>query len=95
MQDALKAIGWCLGFRVQGLRRLHRDNGKMETTIICWAYIGILEKKMETTIVYWAYIGIMERKMESTVVFILGSRRPLRACVGSNLKGFKGLGFIV
>ena len=32
----------------------------METTIVYWGYIGILEKKMETIIVYWGYIGIME-----------------------------------
>ena len=30
----------------------------METTIVYWGYIGIMEKKMETTIVYWGYIGI-------------------------------------
>ena len=24
----------------------------METTIACWAYIGIMEKKLEATIVY-------------------------------------------
>ena len=32
----------------------------METTIVYWGYIGIMEKKMETTIVYrglyWGYI---------------------------------------
>ena len=31
----------------------------METTIVCWGYIGIMEKKMETTMVSWGYIGIM------------------------------------
>ena len=25
----------------------------METTIVYWGYIGIMEKRMETTIVYW------------------------------------------
>ena len=25
----------------------------METTIVYWGYIGIMEKEMETTIVYW------------------------------------------
>ena len=34
----------------------------METTIVYWGDIGIMEKKMEATIVYWGYIGIMERK---------------------------------
>ena len=29
----------------------------METTIVYWGHIGIMEKKMETTIVYWGYIG--------------------------------------
>ena len=27
----------------------------METTIVFWGYIGIMEKKMETTIVFWGY----------------------------------------
>ena len=34
----------------------------MKTTIVCWGYIGIMEKKMETTIVCWGYIGIMEKQ---------------------------------
>ena len=34
----------------------------MESTIVYWGYIGIMENKMETTIVYWGYIGIMENK---------------------------------
>ena len=29
---------------------------KMETTIVYWGYIGIMENKMETTIVYWGYM---------------------------------------
>ena len=33
----------------------------METTILYWGYIGIMEKKMETTIIYWGYTGIMEK----------------------------------
>ena len=28
----------------------------METTIVYWGYIGIMEKKMETTIVSWGSI---------------------------------------
>ena len=36
----------------------------METAIIYWGYIGIMEKKMETTIVYWGHIGIMEKTIE-------------------------------
>ena len=32
----------------------------METTIVHWGSIGILEKKMEATVEYWGYIGIME-----------------------------------
>ena len=44
----------------------------METTILYWGYIGIMEKKMESTIIYWGYIGIMEKKMETTG--ILGFR---------------------
>ena len=41
----------------------------LETTIIYWGYIGIMEKRMETTIVYWGYIGIMEKRMETTIVY--------------------------
>ena len=32
----------------------------METTMVYWGYMGIMENKMETTMVYWGYIGIME-----------------------------------
>ena len=39
----------------------------METTIVYWGYIGIMEKKMESTIVHWGYMGIMEKKMETTI----------------------------
>ena len=39
----------------------------LETTVLYWGYIGIMEKKMETTLVYWGYIGIMEKKMETTI----------------------------
>ena len=35
----------------------------METNVVDWGYIGIMEKKMETTIVDWGYIGITEEKM--------------------------------
>ena len=41
----------------------------METTIVYWGYIGIMENKMETTVVYWGYIGIMENQMETTIVY--------------------------
>ena len=42
----------------------------METTVVYWGSIGIMEKqKMETTVVYWGYIGIMEKKMETTIVY--------------------------
>ena len=40
----------------------------METTIVYWGYIGIMEYKMETAIVFWGYIGIMENSMETTIV---------------------------
>ena len=46
----------------------------METTIICWGFVGIVEKKMETTIIYWGFIGIMEKKMEATIGNIDGLR---------------------
>ena len=32
----------------------------METTVVYWGYIGIMEKKMETTIVHWGYVGFRE-----------------------------------
>ena len=38
----------------------------METTIVYWGYIGIMENNMKTTIVCWGYAGIMEKKMENT-----------------------------
>ena len=41
----------------------------METTIVYWGCIGIMENKMETTIVYWGYIGMMENEMETTIVY--------------------------
>ena len=42
----------------------------METTIVYWGYIGIVENKMETTIVCWRYIGIVENKTETTIVYL-------------------------
>ena len=37
---------------------IYWDNGnKMETAIVYWGDIGIMEKKMETTIVYWGDTG--------------------------------------
>ena len=44
----------------------------METTIVHWAYIGIMEKKMETTILYLGHIGIMEKNMETTIMGYIG-----------------------
>ena len=41
----------------------------METTIIYWGNIGIMENKMETTIICWGNIGIMENKMETTIIY--------------------------
>ena len=40
----------------------------METTIVYWHSIGIMEKKIEITVVYWDSIGIMEKKMETTII---------------------------
>ena len=49
---------------------LYWDNGKtMETTIIYWGYIGIMENEMETTIICWGYIRIMEKTMETTIIY--------------------------
>ena len=50
----------------------------METTIVYWGYIGIMEKNMETTIVYWGYIGIVEKKMETIGVIYNGQHLPLQ-----------------
>ena len=41
----------------------------METTIVFWFYIQLVEKKLETTIIYWGIIGIMEKKMETAIVY--------------------------
>ena len=30
---------------------------QMDTTLVYWGFIGIMEEKMETTIMYWGYIG--------------------------------------
>ena len=32
--------------------RLYREKWKMETTVVYWCYIGIVEKKMETAVVF-------------------------------------------
>ena len=39
---------------------------KIETTMVCGDYIGIMENEMETAIVRWGFIGILENKMETT-----------------------------
>ena len=36
---------------------------KLETTIVYWGNIGIMEHNMEATIEYWGNIGIMENNM--------------------------------
>ena len=39
----------------------------METAIVCWRYMEMIEKRMETTrIVCWSYMGIMEKSTETT-----------------------------
>ena len=38
---------------------VYGDNEKMETTIVNWGYIGIMENKMEITVVNCGYIGIL------------------------------------
>ena len=48
----------------------------METTIVYWGYIGIVEKKMETTMVYWVYIGLDLLKL---LQCILSSRTVRKA----------------
>ena len=30
----------------------------METTMVYWGYIGVMENDMETTIQYWGYIQV-------------------------------------
>ena len=51
----------------------------METTVVYWGSIGIMEKKMETLPIgiiglyrvilglHWGSIGIMEKNMETTI----------------------------
>ena len=52
----------------------------METTIVYWGYIGVMETNMETTIVYWGYMGVMENNMETTIGFAVSGL------------GFRGMG---
>ena len=40
---------------------------EVETTIVCWGYIEIMEKNMETAVVYWVNIGMMENRMETAI----------------------------
>ena len=50
--------------------------------VVCWGYIGIMEKKTGTTLTglymvqglgYWDYTGRMEKTMETTIMgYILG-----------------------
>ena len=42
----------------------------METTVVYWGYLGIMEKKMETTVVYWGYvcIGLMKSRDDRTLL---------------------------
>ena len=47
---------------------------KMETTIVYWGHIGILEKTLETTIVYWGFPGIL---------WSVGFLEALRPCIQS------------
>ena len=49
----------------------------METTIVYWVYIGVMEKKMESTIVCCGYIGRVEKKTETTILQV--------SAVGSSL----------
>ena len=47
---------------------LYCDSGIMETTIIYWGYIGMMEKKMETTVFRGIYVLIQEKQMETAVL---------------------------
>ena len=42
---------------------MRRTENKMETTIVCWGYIG--RTKKWKLLVYWGYIRRMENKMET------------------------------
>ena len=44
----------------------------METTVVYWGYIGIMEKKMETTIVCRGCIGTTEKNMKTTRIGYIG-----------------------
>ena len=52
----------------------------METTIVYWGYIGIMENKMEITIVYWGYIGNSSLKRWSN----RGSKQPVTEMSGAD-----------
>ena len=70
----------------------------METTIVYWGYLGIMEKKMEATTASWGYLGMMEKKMEATVIVWVSELRVLKAYgLGFSVSGFssQSLGFRV
>ena len=41
----------------------------METTLVYWGHIGMMEKKMDTTLVHWGHIGMMEKKMDTAIAY--------------------------
>ena len=45
---------------------------KMETTIVYWGYIGILEKKMETTICNPMYFSLLDRRSSYSINSLRG-----------------------
>ena len=95
MQDALKAIGWGFGFRVQGFRGLHRDNGKNGSY---HSMLGLYWDNGEENGNYYSILGLNwdnGKENGNYCIIFLGLRRPLRPCVSSNLKGLKGLGLFV
>ena len=54
-------------------RTLHWENGKMETTIVCWGYFGTMINGKENGNCHsiWGFIGIMaKRKLIYIYIYI-------------------------
>ena len=51
----------------------------MESFVICWGCIGIMEKKMETTIIYWGYFRACRQEPEGELNTHLGIWGPLNS----------------
>ena len=67
----------------------------METTIVYWGSIRIMEKKMESTIVFWGSIRIMEKKMEATIAYCFRRKMKTRFLKHSPAQRFTFVGPLI